>query len=255
MIRFELPFKNTLMKKFILILIIALTSFQSQSQVLITLLLGDKLNSDDLEFGLEGGVNWSQIDAMETSNYLRKWNLGFYFDIRIKNQWFLYTGVLVKANMGVENLTDNDLDFLDATIYQDFEDPSIRLVGDYSQKLSYFLVPALFKYKFKNHLYTEIGPQFGLMYDAWVEFSSDIEGIDATLKEYNEEKINRIDAGAMVGIGYTLFKGTGWTFGAKYYYGFVDVYKHKEGTINSSIFLHMNIPIGAGKIPEKKDAD
>ena len=85
------------MKKYLLILTFLFVSTASQSQVLITLLLGDKLNSDGLEFGLEGGINWTTISGMETNNYARKWNLGFYFDIRLKDQWFLYTGTLVKG--------------------------------------------------------------------------------------------------------------------------------------------------------------
>ena len=53
---------------------------------------------------------------------------------------------------------------------------------------------------------------------------------------------------------YTLFKGTGWTIGAKYYYGLVNIYKRKTGTNNSSFFLKMNIPIGAGEDAQKKAA-
>lgn len=236
-----------------MILSLLLLGLTSQSQILITLLLGDKLNSPNLEFGLEGGVNWTKISGMETKSFARKWNLGFYFDIRLKNQWWLYTGVLVKANMGVDKLTDNDLDFLQATIYYDLNDNNLRAEGDYSQKMNYFLIPALVKYKFKNHMYVEAGPQFGLMYKSWVEFESDIDGKDAAIKEYNKEKLNKIDVGIMVGMGYTLFKGTGWSVGAKYYYGFVNVYKGRPGTRNSSIFLKLNIPIGAAEKPEKKN--
>ena len=110
------------MKKYLLILSFLLIGISSQSQVLITLLLGDKLNSDGIEFGLEGGINRAQITGMESKNFARKWNLGFYFDIRLKEQWFLYTGVLVKANMGLDKITDDDLDFLQATIYSDGTD-------------------------------------------------------------------------------------------------------------------------------------
>ena len=241
------------MKKTLLVFLALSLGFQLHSQVLITLLLGDKLNSPDLEFGLEGGINWTNISGMETNKFAHKLNLGFYFDIRLKDQWFLYTGVLVKANMGVDKLTDNDLDALGATIYDDSSGE--RLVGDYSQKMNYFLVPALAKYKFKNYIYVEAGPQFGLMYKSWVEFESDIEGRDAKIKEYNKDKINKLDAGIMLGMGYTLFEGSGWTLGAKYYYGFVDVYKDRAGTKNSSIFLKLNIPIGAGEGAKQKAAE
>ncbi len=243
------------MKKYLLIIAFLIVSVESQSQVLISLLLGDKLNSEGLEFGLEGGINWTKISGMETNTYARKWNLGFYFDIRIKNQWSFYTGVLVKANMGVDKLTDNDLEFLGATIYKDFDDPTKRAVGDYSQKMNSFLVPALIKYKFKNNIYFEGGPQFALMYKAWVEFESDIEGKDAIIKEHNKEKINRLDAGLMGGMGYKFKKGPGWTIGAKYYYGLINVYKEGPSTQNSSFFLKLNIPIGAGKKTKKEEKE
>ncbi len=234
-------------------MVLLVAGMAAQSQVLITLLLGDKLNSDGLEFGLEGGVNWTNISGLETSDYARKWNLGFYFDIRIKNQWSLYTGVLVKSNFGVDKLTDNDLMSLGATDYKNID--TIPLTGDYSQKINSFMVPVLIRYKFKNHMYFELGPQFSLLYNSWVEFGSDIEGRDVVVKEYNKDKINKLDAGVMVGVGYTLFKGTGWTFGAKYYYGFVDVFKNVSGTKNSSIYLKLNIPIGAGDKSTVKKKD
>ena len=239
------------MKKYLLIIIVLVAGMAAQSQILITLLLGDKLNSEGLEFGLEGGMNWTNISGLDTKDYARKWNLGFYFDIRLKNQWSLYTGVLVKSNFGVDNLTDGDLNTLGATNYNNLD--TITLTGDYSQKISSFMVPVLLRYKFKNYMYVELGPQFSLLYNSWVEFESDIDGRDVAVKEYNKDKINKIDAGIMVGMGYTLFKGTGWTLGAKYYYGFVDVFKDVSNTKNSSIYLKLNIPIGAGERPDKKN--
>ena len=241
------------MKKSLLIIFMLIAGMAAQSQVLITLLLGDKLNSEGLEFGLEGGMNWTTISGLDTEDYARKWNLGFYFDIRIKNQWSLSTGVLVKSNFGVDKLSDNDLISIGATNYNTLD--TTTLEGDYSMKISSFMVPVLIRYKFKNHIYAEIGPQFSVMYKSWVEFESDIEGRDAIIKEYNKEKINKIDVGIMVGAGYRLFNGTGWTIGAKYYYGFVDVFKDVSGTKNSSIYLKLNIPIGAGEVAQQKSAE
>lgn len=230
------------MRKILLIISFITLSFSANSQVLISILLGDKLNSDGLEFGLETGFNYSQISKLESSCSLSSWNIGFYFDIRMKNQWYLYTGVLVKSKLGINELTENDLQLLNTTIYDE--------KGDYSQKINYFLVPAFAKYKFDNNMYVEAGPQFGLMYKAWVEYNSDVDGREARIKESNKDLINRLDAGFSIGTGYTLFKGNGMTIGAKYYFGLIDVYKDIDGTKNSSFFIKANIPIGAGK---KKD--
>ena len=224
-------------------------SISAQSQVLITLLLGDKINSDGLEFGLEGGMNWTQVSGFETTDYGKKWNLGFYFDIRIKNQLSLYTGVLVKSNMGVDNFTKNDLMKLDAYIYKD--QSGAETEGKYSHKMNYFLVPVLFKYKFKNQIHIAAGPQFGLMYKSWIEFNSDIDGKEAVIKDYNTDKINKIDAGVVAGLGYRLLKGKGWTISTKYYYGFVNVYKNISNTKNRAFFIEVCIPIGAAKKTNK----
>jgi hypothetical protein len=241
------------MKKYLLIVLLLIVGFTSQSQVLISLLLGDKLNSDGLKFGLEGGLNWTNISGMETNSFARKWNLGFYFDIRIKNQWSLSTGTLVKSNFGVDKLTDNDMNELGASIYVNNDGDAIE--GDYSQKINAFMVPFMLRYKFKNHMYVEAGPQFSLMYKSWVEFNADVDGRDAIFKEYNKDRIKKVDAGIMVGVGYQLFQGAGWTFGAKYYYGFVDVFKDISNTKNSSIHVMLQIPVGAGeKAQKKKDA-
>jgi len=232
------------MKIFLLVTMLLFLNVESHSQVLISLLLGDKLNSGSLEFGLEGGGNFSKISGLETNKFLKDWNLGFYFNIQLKNSWYLYTGVLVKSRLGADKLTENDLSFLRADTYSE--------EGDYSQKIKYFLVPAIAKYKFKNNIYVEAGPQFGLMYDAWVEFNSDVGGKKARIKEYNEDQINRIDAGLLAGAGYKFKGRTGWTLGIKYYYGLTNIYKERSGTKNSSLFLKVNIPIGASEAAQKK---
>ena len=227
------------MKKILLFLLLFSLGYTAKSQVLITLLLGDKLNSESLEFGLEGGFNWSTIQNMDADKFLTTFNLGFYFNFRIKEPWYFYTGTLVKSKLGTDNLSNSDLDFLNTATYPEG--------GNYAQHINYFLVPALAKYKFKNNIYLEAGPQFGLVNKAFVQYDSDIDGRKATIKEKNIDMINRFDMGLVGGAGYTLLNGRGLSFGMKYYYGFIDVYKDKSGTKNSSIFLNMNIPVGAVK--------
>ena len=238
------------MKK-VLLLFLIFFSIQAHSQILISLLLGDKLNQDGVEFGLEGGLNWTTISGLETQEYARKWNLGFYFDLRVKDQWSIYTGVLVKSNMGVQNLSDADLSALGVgkLIYDGKE-----ISGEYDHTMSTFLVPVLMRYNFKNNIYVALGPQFGLAYKSWIEFNSDIDDKDIIIKDYNIDKIQKVDAGFSVATGYTMMNGTGWTLSAKYYYGLVDVYKDISGTKNSSFFINLGIPIGAGD-PNKGKTD
>lgn len=228
-----------------LVLFLMLFSLHVQSQVLLSLIFGDKLNADGLEFGLEGGVNFSSISKLEGNKPLSKFNLGFYFDIRLKNQWNLYTGVLVKSKLGDNDLSQNDLDFLEIT-----PEPE---AGRYSQNAEYFLIPALIKYHFKNRIYAEAGPQIGYMRKAWVEFNSDVSGKEIRIKEFNTDKLNRIDAGVAIGTGYRLLPKNGMTIGIRYYLGLANVYKGYNNHKHNSWFLKVNIPIGAAKSKEERE--
>ena len=235
------------MRKNILLILFISIGAVAHSQVIISLLLGDKLNSEGLEFGLETGINYSSITGLEGGSYIRKLNIGFYFDIRLKNQWYIYTGTLVKSNVGGGKLSENDLEAINSEFY--------GTSGSHQQVIGTFQVPVLLNYKFKNHIYLELGPQFGLMHGAHIEYNAKVDDREVTVKNDNESEINRIDAGIVGGAGYQLLKGKGLTIGARYYYGFVDVYKEVAGTKNSSLFLKVNIPVGAKKKNKKLEEE
>jgi hypothetical protein len=245
------------MKKFIIISFLLLFGITSQSQVLISLLLGDKLNSDGLEFGLEGGANMAGISGFDSFTGDVYFNLGFYFDFRIKNQWHLYTGVLVKSNLGAANLSEDDISFLNRDVF-------IETVKDatqgydisedfrFKQKMKTFLIPALIKYRFKNNFYIEMGPQIGLRFKAWLEYEHKSKEEEVRIREYNKDDIKRIEGGLVAGLGYKLPKKNGMSFGLKYYQGLVNVYKVQYGYRTNSLNLKVNIPIGANKSKDKK---
>jgi hypothetical protein len=218
----------------------------ASSQVLISLIFGDKLNSDAIEFGLEGGFNFSDLGALDADKRLSTFNLGFYFDIELKDAWRLYTGVLVKSKLGVENLSDADLLLLGVTSEEEG--------GSYSQYINNFLVPALIKYRFPNRIYAEAGPQFGLLYKSWVQFDSDVDGTETRIRIENKDVLNTFEVGGVIGAGYRLRPGpAGMTLGIKYYQGFTNAIKGLSGSRNNAIFLKFNVPIGAGKKEENKD--
>jgi hypothetical protein len=229
--------------KHLLFSVFCLCAIQSaSSQVLISLLFGDKLNSPNIEFGLEGGFNFSQIGSLETNDRLSAFNLGFYFDIRLKDSWKFYTGVLVKSKLGVDELTDSDLSILEIAPQQQ--------EGNYGQYINTFLVPALLKYEFPSRIYAEAGPQFGLLYKGWVQFDSDVDGEETRIRFENKDALNTLDVGGVIGVGYRLKPGKGMSVGVKYYQGFTNVIKGVSGSRANSIFLKCNIPIGEGKSTE-----
>jgi long-subunit fatty acid transport protein len=240
-------FKFSKVRRIAVIFVITLFSLNiSQGQVLISLLLGDKLNTGDIEFGLEGGVNWSNITNIDPSGYVAGFHLGFYFDFRLNDKLFVHTGVIVKSPMGAKNLDPYSL-----------SEPgldSLLVTSSVKRNLRYFNVPGLIKYKFSKHFFCEGGIQVGLLYKAFDEFKETVFQKD-DLQFTNEIRDNykRLDAGVVVGFGYRLMKGNGINLGARYYYGLVDILKDNTGPPqrNSSIYLYAGIPIGAGKAKKK----
>jgi hypothetical protein len=217
------------------------------SQVLISLVFGDKLNSGKIEFGLDGGLTLSDIGGLQEAKTLRSFNLGFYFDIKTKNPaWLINTGVLVKSTMGAKGLPVYSLN--NPPLDSAFKNGSI------STKLSYFNVPVMMKYMFKNHLYVKGGIQLGLRYKAFDEFkNSVIDNDDLIYKLKRKDDYHPLDAGLAVGLGYRLMHGYGMNLGMQYYYGLVDVVidDGSPKQYNRAFYLNVGIPIGKGKAQKK----
>lgn len=239
------------MKRALLLLIAFLmVSTISKSQILISLVFGDKLNSDKIEYGMDGGFNWSNISNLENSGLNMGLHLGFYFDIKIKENLFLHTGLILKSPMGAEKL--------DSYTIGDPHLDSVLATATVTRDLRYFNVPILLKYRFLDQFYVEAGPQLGLLTKAYDNFSLDItDKSDVAFKNNVTDQYNRIDAGITVGLGYRLYKGNGVNLGVRYYYGMVDILKDnsKSKQLNSSIYICAGIPIGVGKEEKKANAN
>lgn len=234
---------------FLLTVLLSTFTMKADSQVLISLLLGDKLNTGKIEFGLDGGVNWLNISNTPKASHLFDWNLGFYFDFKMKNpHLFIHTGVLVKSKMGTKGLDPYPLgnDLLD----------TIFAGGTVERKINYFNVPVMLRYRFNNFIHLEGGVQLGLRYTGYDFFKQEINKEDDLTFTYDvADNYTRIDAGALAGIGYRFQKGNGMILSVRYYYGFVDADRvAPDNQYYSAIYITGAIPIGKGKA-EKKAAE
>lgn len=232
-------------QKIIVFCILLLPSI-SNSQVLISLIFGEALNSDKIEFGLAGGMSRSYINTISTAEPLNSFDLGFYFHVLMKNSSYLSTGVHVKSNVGATGMPtypvgDPDFD----KVYSE---------GTLTKKIPTFYVPILFHQRFNNRWYVEAGPQLGLNYKQIDLFEVSAYGGDLTYKRDVKDEYKRIDAGLLGGVGYKLKREIkSIAVGINYYYGLVDISKNPEYEIkNSAIYFYMKIPIGAAP-KEKKE--
>jgi hypothetical protein len=230
------------MKGLLPALIFMLTSTFASGQILISILLGDKLNSDKIEFGLDGGLVSTGILGLEPSKRTRALHLGFYFDFKMSQNLLFHTGIIVKSTMGAAGLPSYEVG--DAAL-----DP-VLATASVKRKISYFSLPLFLKARLPYHFSVEAGPQLGLYYNSRDEFIDSRYGNDDLLfRSDTKGQFTRIDAGITGGVGYRLLKGTGITIGARYYQGLVDIVKNNTGAkqLNSAFYLFGAIPIGGVK--------
>jgi len=211
-------------------------------QVIISLLFGKYLNTGKVEFGLDGGLNYANLVATsESSDFSRRLNLGFYFDIKLKNpDWMIHTGVIVKSSMGGEGIAvyptgDNGLD-------------SVFAGGSVERRINYFNVPIGVKYITSPGIYFEGGIMSGLRYKAIDRYKTNVLSDPLEYEKDIKFDLTTFDFGTFAGIGYRLMKGHGINFTFRYYRGFVDITKHDDLQIyNQSFYFSVGIPVGVGK--------
>lgn len=242
-----------------MIVIILLGSFQlMQGQVILSLLFGDKLNSEKLEFGMSAGFNLTTIRGISEAKGQNNWELGFYFDILLKEKspWYIGTGVYVKSNVGATNIP---LDYpgnpvINDSVYNGF----VTAKGSVEKKFNTFYVPINIRYLSKWGIFIEGGAQVGLVFKTHDLYQAEVSGYplnyEVTKKISNNELYSWIDAGVNGGMGYKFKKGPGMKIGVWYYYGLTSIYKSDLGldAYNSSLYILATIPIGKKKAEQHR---
>lgn len=216
--------------------------FVGQSQILISLLFGDKLNSDGVEFGLDGGYTLADVAGDPAEGMRSALHLGMYFDIRLSEPWYLHTGFIVRSPGGVS-------DFQPYVIDDPNLDPYVSDAAT-SRRLRYIHLPAFLRYRYYKTWFIEAGPQVGFLRDAEDRFNLDLQDGKDEL-EYKRDILsnyNRWDAGMTIGAGGKFFGEDGFTIGVRYYWGLTDIAADPNVTQYNRIFyVFMSIPVGGMK--------
>jgi hypothetical protein len=228
---------KTPLKILFIVGITCLSASPSHSQVIIALLFGDKLNSDKLEFGLAGGLNLSNISNMTDTKNRSGFNLGLYFNIKLNENCFLRIEAVPKFPTGISKMKPYSLNDpgLDSLLY----------AGEVTRKIKNIGLPVLIRYRIKNLLFAEGGPQLNLRTKAKDIFESG----DLTYKNHIEDNITRFDFGFAFGLVQKLNNQIGAVaLGLRYYIGVTDIDKLNSGSQKNGVFQFLvNIPIGVGK--------
>lgn len=213
----------------------------SQAQVLIVAIFGDKLNSDKIEFGLNGGFNRSWYFDREDSEGLNNFNLGFFFHIKMteNSTGYISTGVHVKSNVGASGMPTYPIG--------DSSFDEVYANGELTTQVNVFYLPIMWQQRL-GKVYFEGGIQPGLRTKANDIFEVDDFGGELEFKRDVRDNYTRLDFGVVGGMGYR-FKNEriSPSLGLNFYNGLVDVYKPDTQRLqNSSLYAYIRIPIGAG---------
>jgi hypothetical protein len=222
-------------------------SLHARSQVILSLLFGDKLNSDELLFGIHMHYSWNSLSATDPSSSLKKFNLGLFLTYKVSEQWQLNAEPMAKYQRGAAGMEPYALDDpqLDATYAG----------GEFSRTVGYVALPITTRYVMAEKFFLEAGPNIALRINAEDVFKKGIAQGDQKLEINSEELTSRWDIGMLFGAGYYLGKGRDLALGIRYAAGFSDVCKDFEGEqAHQGFYFYGNIPIGRAKAKAKQAA-
>jgi len=257
-----------MIKRIALIGLLSLASIQlMQGQVLLSLIFGDKLNSGKVEFGMNGGFNLSNIRGIAEAKGQNNWELGFYFDIHLKEKspWYLATGVYIKSNVGAKNIP---LDYSGNRIINDSVKNGFEIAnGTVEKQFNTFYVPFNLRYLSKYGIFIEAGLQAGLVFKTHDIYTAEVDDYDLTYDAVKGVRNNGLykwfDGGIDGGIGYKSKSKMGWKIGVWYYLGLTNIYKNDldpdtfnpvPKAYNSSLYVLATIPIGKKKAEKERAA-
>lgn len=218
----------------------------AKSQVVISLLFGDKLNSENVSFGLLVGGGLNNLTGYQRSSWLPTLNLGLFLGFKLNDRVFLQFDAMAKYKLGAKNLPVYSL--------HDEALDSLFVQGSVERNIKYFSLCTTIQYRFYKYFNIELGPQISLRVKATDFFVVDRSGGDLKFEKRINDATTLFDIGASGGVSYQFVKGNGVKIGFRYYYGFIDVMKGDPGNnANRSMQLNGYIPIGRGKALAKKN--
>ncbi|MCK5136914.1 MAG: PorT family protein [Bacteroidales bacterium] len=217
------------MKKYIytsLFLLLISTPLVRGQAALLVLIFGDKVATENFNFSLKLGGNYSIIHGYEDGKNGFSLNFGLVNNIRLTEKLSLIPEFLPLSPRGISDvplLSTGDPDLDDLLI-----DPHSS-----DRKLNYIDIPVLLRVKLGERFNISAGPQISFLTGATDTYkSSPINGTVLTVELDIKSELNTIDAGAVIDFEYILVPpvgGKGINIYVRYSRGFVDLLKENSG--------------------------
>lgn len=187
--------------------------------VIVALLIaGTQLNaqindSDGAQFGVKGGVNFSNMytDDVDDENVLTSFHAGVFVNLPVSDLFSIQPEVLY-SRKGAELTYDN-----------------VFATGSAKFNLNYIEVPVLLKINLTENLNLQAGPYFAYLIDS--KITNEGNGAFDFESDLDNDDFNKFDAGIVAGIGLDF---DSFGIGARYSYGLSPI--GKERTIAGETF-------------------
>ena len=213
----------------------------AKSQVIMSLIFGDKLNSDSNMFGLHIDYSWNNMTELGESNAMTNFNLGLFFTHKFENKWQVNVDMLAKYRRGASGIPAYDLG----------DDNLNDYYGDteFTRSIKYLSLPITMRYELPQRLFLELGPQVSFRLKAIDEFEAELPQGDITLDVDIRDEVQKFDFGYVAGIGWFFDKESLNAIGFRFNGGFSDVMKNDPGKqAHQQWGFYCNLPIGRGKM-------
>jgi hypothetical protein len=217
-------------------LCVGLVAAPAQGQVLIGMLFGGALASENFNIGFEIGMNLSNVDGLNGGSLSRGTLLGLYGAWRFSEHFHLYTAILPLSAKGAKDADPIPLN--DPTL-----DPIVA-TGKMTRELGYFDIPVIVQYapKRSDGFRIGAGAQMGILTSAKDRYEGlTPEGKSVTVENDIEKSTERFDAGVAFDTEYRFAK-IPLAIGVRYYYGLTDTMK------GSGPAVYNRVLSGSGRI-------
>ncbi|MBS2101124.1 porin family protein [Carboxylicivirga linearis] len=238
--KYQIVIRQAANLKKTLFLLLFLLSYQIvSSQVLIAFLFGDKLNADNMEFGIDVGLNRSSIINLEPSQHSYSLHLGITYAYHFNEKLHINPSLYYSFPMGAEGVS----------IYEtpDTNLNAILKGAKVERNLSYISIPVLLRYKLFKLTFLDFGLQGNFLTKAEDVFTVSLfNDNDITYNADIKEQYETFDGGLVIGFSQRLKKEKGVTL-ALHYYNSISSISKADNQYNSVFYFNVGIPIGVGK--------
>ena len=219
-----------------LLVVFSLAPAVSKSQILISILFGEQLNSGKMEFGLVGGLNYSKLPGLEAPEFKRSFGLGLFLDYTFTDTWILAVEANVKKSLGSDNLQLADFPYpVNDTIVQE----STKAY----RNLNLINVPVLINYRFKNRLGIGAGFYASIVHGTrdYVQYSQ--KNWTSTFERSFTDQINRLDFGVSGMVHFHFLGNPGIQLRGRINYGLTEVFKESSGLSSNNLWYSITVAV------------